>query len=452
MKLITTEKKSVAEDIGKVLGINKNKGDYFEGNGYLICWAAGHLVGLAEPEAYGYMSKQEMWDKEHPENQQTALNQLPLMPEEYKLVVLPDKSAQKQFKIMKNLMHREDVDEIIDCGDAGPEGHILQWFIRVKAGCKKHVRRCILTDMSESAIRTAFANLQPIEKYKNVVKGEFCKKKADWALGMSASRAASITYKSSITVGRVQSPTLYFVVERFLRNRNFKTQTYYTIEAAFDGFTAKWQKDTDNILSADVKDESGRVLDKAAIERLVGQIRGSRGEIILLETKKKKRDRPQLYDTMQLTKDAIKLYGYTGDEVLNAAEELYNTHKITTYPRTDSVYITEDLAPEMQARIADISTIEQYSACANKVLQDGLNLGKKIVDGSKVEDHHAIITTTNLKGYDLSKLSDIEKNVLHLIITRMIESFSGAYKYEETTVQIRFDNGLIFKNSVKVPV
>lgn len=449
-KLCITEKQSVAEDIARVVGAsNKSNKGYIEGNGYLITWAMGHLVGLAEPEKYGYTSQKDMYDKEKPDMRKKALAELPIFPEQYKLIVLPNTAY--QFKRVKELMHRDDVDYIIDCGDAGAEGHILQWFIRVKAGCKKPVKRFIATDMTDSAIKAAFANLQPVDKYKLLIAGEYCKKKADWCLGMSASRAASLTYNAPINVGRVMSPTLYFVVERYLANKNFKPQTYYTLECEFNGFKVRWQRDTDHVLPSQFQDEVGRITDKSYISTLVAQMSGMTAEIIKVETKKKKQERPQLYNTETLAKDCVRIYGLKGKDVSKIAEDLYHEHKITTYPRTDSEYITTDLAPEMEKRIKDIATIEQYKQAASADLARGLNLDKRIVDDSKVDDHHAIITTSALPTYDLTKLNEKEKQVLHLIISRMLVAFSTPFKYQETSISIKFPNGLVFTASVKVP-
>ena len=451
-KLCIAEKRSVGEDIARVIGATdrSNKG-YIEGNGYIVTWAKGHLVGLAEPEEYGYVSQADMYDKDKPEMAKKALAELPLSPQEYKLVVLKD--GAEQFNIVKRLMHRADVDLIIDCGDAGPEGHILQWFIREKAECKKPVKRFIATDMTDSAIKNAMANLQPIDKYKMVIAGEYCKHKADWVLGMSVSRAASLTYNASIHAGRVMSPTLYFVVERYLSHERFKPQTFYTLECEFDGFALRFQRDTENVLPKEYKDESGRIINEAFAKRLMSEVNGMTGEITVLQTKKKKQERPQLYNTETLAKDCIRIYGYTGSEVAEITEKLYHEYKILTYPRTDSQYITTDLAPHMEQRIKDISVIEngKYSVYANADLSEGLTLDKRIVDDGKVDDHHAIITTGDLPKFDLSKLKDKERNILHLVIVRMLAAFSQPYKYQETSIAVKFPNGLVFTSTVKVP-
>lgn len=450
--LCTAEKPSVAGEIAKVIGATNKRNGYYEGNGYRVTWAVGHLVGLAEPQAYGYMSLEELWDKEKPQNKEIALGQLPLFPTQFKLVVL--ENTKEQFEIMKNLMLDDECDEIIDCGDSGAEGHILQWFIRVKAGCKKPIRRFIAQSMTEETIKEAMNNLQDINKYKPVIVGEFCKKKADWIMGMSMSRCASIIYNAKVDVGRVQSPTLYFVVKRFIEVNNFKVKDYYGLRADFKkGFSLYWNKDTQNLISNNVKDSENRLLSKQVAELKADEIKSeNRGKITALETKNRATDRPQLYDITELERDGNIIYGYTAEQVLQTAQSLYEVHKITTYPRTDSRYITTDLVPYLKPRLKDISTHSKYAHICNELLKGELNIDKKLVDNEKVTDHHAIIVTEKIANYDLSKLSKIESNILHLIITRMLVSLSDKYKYRETIVNVTFSNGMIFTANGKMPV
>lgn len=450
--LCTAEKPSVAGDIAKVIGATKKCTGYYEGNGYRVTWAVGHLVGLAEPEEYGYMSLKDMWDKENPQNKKEALSQLPMIPEEFKLIVLP--TTRDQFKIMSNLMNDPECEYIIDCGDAGAEGHILQWFIRVKAGCRKPVKRFIATSMTDEAIMDAMQNLQPAEKYIPVINGEFCKKKADWIMGMSMSRGASITYNARVDVGRVQSPTLFFVVKRYLDVMSFKSKDFYTFKAHMkEGFSVFFNKDTQSFFPQNSKDSDNRLLDRQIADKTANEIKSiGSGKITLFETQKRATDRPRLYDITELERDGNRIFGYTAEEVLKTAQSLYETHKITTYPRTDSRYITHDLAPLMIERVRDIATHNQYAQICNQLMADGLNIDKKIMDDSKVTDHHAILVTDKIRNYDLSKLSEIEKNILNLVITRMLVSFSDKYKYKETVVNVTFGNGMVFSASGKLPV
>ena len=450
--LCTAEKPSVAGDIARAIGADKRCNGYYEGNGYRVTWAVGHLVGLCEPEEYGYISQEDMWDKSHPENRERALKELPLLPQQFKLHIL--EQTKDQFSIMAALMNDPECDYIIDCGDAGPEGHILQWFIRVMAGCRKPVKRFIAVSMTNEAILDAMANLQPIEKYMPIIQGEYCKKKADWIMGMSMSRAESIIYNARVDVGRVQSPTLYFIVKRYLDVTNFKEKDFYGLRAKMrGGFEVTWQKDTQGFFPAGKVDEEKRLLDKKLAQNAVDDIiKDGKGTVSLFETKKKATDRPQLYDITELERDGNRIFSYTAEQVLQTAQSLYEKHKITTYPRTDSRYITHDLAPLMMDRIKDISHHAKYQGICEQLIQTGLNLDKKIVDDSKVSDHHAIIVTDKVRDYDLTKLTEIEQNILNLVITRMLVAFADKYKYKETILNITFNNGMIFTAKGDVPV
>jgi len=453
--LCTAEKPSVAKDIARIVGAEKRKDGFFEGNGYLVTWAIGHLVGLAEPSAYGFVPQDQIYS----EQRQQAYDELPLIPDNFKLVVLD--ATKNQFRVIKNLMQRDDVDFVIDCGDMGAEGHILQWFIRIKAGCKKPVKRFCATSMTDEAIRAAMDSLRPIDDFKNIIKGEYCKKKADWITGMSMSRVESLKYNAGINVGRVQSPTLYFVVKRYLEVSNFKVTNYFTMDAELsEGFHVYWTKDTDGMFPPSVKDSEGRILNRSETDRVSAEIeQGKTGLVSDIVKQKKATDRPQLYDITELQRDANKKYGYTAAVTLATAQALYETQKVLSYPRTDSRYITSDLQHYMTSKIKAIGTSSNYSNAVDTLLKDGLNIDKKIVDDAKVTDHHAILTTEKIEFFNRNKLypSPEEKNkgvtvetlnnILDLVLCRMIVSFSQPYIYEQTTISVTFPNGFIFTAS-----
>lgn len=463
-KLCTAEKPSVAKDIARVVGADKKENGYFIGNGYIVTWAVGHLVGLAEPEVYGFVKQEDMYSDDKAKEQ--AYTELPLLPQKFKLIVL--EPTKEQFEIVKDLMHRPDVDYIIDCGDMGAEGHILQWFIREKAENTKPVKRFCATSMTDEAIKEAMSHLRDSKEFIPVIRGEFCKKKEDWILGMSLSRALSIKYHAGINVGRVQSPTLGFVVKRYLEVVNFKVTNFYTMDATIaegNGFHVFWNKDTDGIFPSEIKTSEGRVLNKIAIDAKCTEIKaGGRGIITDLVTSKKATDRPQLYDITELQRDANRRYGYTAAVTLATAQALYETQKVLSYPRTDSRYITHDLVPYMAERVQMIGTIDKYKSVAADLTAAGLNIDKKIVDDSKVTDHHALIPTEKINGFNLTdmKPTDEERkkgvtvatmnNILDLVLTRMLVSFSGAFKYEQTNVTVTFSNGMKFAASGKKPV
>ena len=459
-KLCMAEKPSVAKDIAAVIGADKKGNGFYEGNGYRVTWAVGHLVGLAEPEAYGFVSQEDMYN----DQTQVAYDELPLIPETFKLIVL--EPTKEQFEIIKKLINDPNCEEIINCGDMGAEGHILQWFIREKAGCKKKVRRFCATSMTEEAIKYAMEHLRPEEEFSNIIKGEYCKKKADWIMGMSMSRVESIKYHTGITVGRVQSPTLYFVVKRYLDVTNFKVTNYYSMEAKMnEGFSVIWTKDTEGVFPAGVKDSENRVLDKNIVEAKSCKIGLSKkGIITKVEKKKKGNDRPQLYDITELQREANRKYGYTAAMTLATAQALYETQKVLSYPRTDSRYITSDLESYMPERIKSIGTVgKKYKGAVENLLKVGLNIDKKIVDDSKVTDHHALIPTEKINGFDINSMKPTDKerkdgvteesmkNILDLVLCRMIISFSKPYIYEQTSVSVKFDD-ITFSASGKKPI
>lgn len=462
--LCTAEKPSVAKDIARVVGANKREDGYFIGNGYIVTWAVGHLVGLAEPQEYGFVSQEDMYSDELAKKR--AFEELPLLPDMFKLVIL--EPTEKQFAIVKELMHRADVDVIIDCGDMGAEGHILQWFIREKAENTKPVKRFCATSMTDEAITEAMSHLRDAKEFLPLIYGEFCKKKEDWILGMSLSRALSIKYKAGINVGRVQSPTLGFIVKRYLETVQFKIANFYTMEAKIavgNGFSVFWGKDTNGFFSPDVKMSDGRVLNKAAIDAKCAEIRQSRtGVISDLITVKKATDRPQLYDITELQRDANRNYGYTAAVTLATAQALYETQKVLSYPRTDSRYITHDLVPYLTERIKMIGTLEKFKESAAALTMAGLNIDKKIVNDSKVTDHHAIIPTEKISGFDLAGMKptdeeekkgvtvSIMSNILDLVLTRTLLAFSMPFKYEQTNVTIEFANGFSFSANGKKPI
>jgi DNA topoisomerase-3 len=460
VKLCIAEKPSVGRDIARVIGANTKHDGFYEGNGYRVTWAVGHLITLSEPEEYGYVNKTECFG----EGKQKAIDELPLIPSVFKYNVIPTTAS--QFNIVKKLMQMSDVDVIIDCGDMGAEGHILQWLIRNYVGCNKKVLRFCATSMTDEAITKAMNDLQPIDKFENIIKGELCKKKADWILGMSMSRALSIKFSAGINVGRVQSPTLYFVVKRFLEVQNFKVTDYFTMSAELnEGIKVDWNKDADNVCPVSVKDSDGRVLDKSFIEKSCCDILSlGKGVVSELKKEKKANERPQLYDITELQRQANVLFGYSAAVTLATAQSLYENHKLLSYPRTDSRYITTDLAKYLKPYIEALSILPRYSEVAKLLLDTGLNIDKRIVDDSKVTDHHALLPTNNIAKYDGKSLApmsdDVKKgvtveslnNIFDLVLCRLIVSLSTPYIYEHTTIKVSFDNDFIFSASGKKPL
>ena len=433
MKLCITEKPSAAESIAKVIGADAKHNGYYQGGGFIVTWALGHLVKFAEPEAYGYVPQNNIWDKEARQN---ALDELPLLPAAFITTVMEDKKP--QFDIIQQLMQRDDVDLVIDCGDMGPEGHYLQWLIRRQAKCDKPVKRFCTASLTDQAIRDAMDHLREISDFEKIIEGEFCKHKADWVLGMSMSRCCSIKYNGRVDIGRVMTPTLYFVVKRYLDNQKFVAVDYYQIKADLDkGFTVclKVFTGVSGVCAGDI-DTEGRLIDKDAANRIAMDLKTNPNAWVkAFETKKRAADRPQLYDITELQRDGNRIYGYGAADVLGAAQSLYEK-KALTYPRTDSRYITGDLREFLQQRINDLAGLKPYKEAAGAILEHGPNIDKKIVDDSKVTDHHALIVTELIKDFDTGNLSKIESDVLHLVISRMLVSLAQKYVYDETVVVI----------------
>ena len=474
MILCMTEKPSVAKDVARVLHIDTSKynGGYFEGNGYIVTWCVGHLVALAEPDSYGYMPQAKTYNE--PDK---ALSELPIAPSEFKFTVI--KTTKQQFDVIKKLMDRKDVDRIYDLGDCGNEGVVLQALVRMQAGngwgfnpktgdAKKPVYRWNATSMTDEALNDALRNITDPEtaqkKYMSVIQAELCKKKADWMLGMTMSRAETALYKTQITVGRVQSPTLAFVVARYLLVKNFKPHNYYSLKSrvtngsvAFDVF---WNADKDGIFAAGQKDQEGRLIDRSAAEKAKADVlQAGTGTVTAYSKEKKMQSAPQFYDSLELQADANKKYGYSAAETLDASQLLYDKYKVITYPRTDSSFITSDMESHLIGWIEDVATQAKYSGVAQELLKTGIETGKRLINDKKVTDHHAILPTSEIRGFDISKIEDDKKcsaevirNVLDLILTRFLIAMSSPYKYIKSTVEVQFPNGLKFSATGSQPV
>ena len=338
--LCTAENSSIAADIACVIGANVKKDGYFIGGRYIVTWAAERFIELALPEEYGYAGNNDIWDREQPQRIEQAYNELPLFPGEFKTYVI--KKAEKQFDIIKNLINRRDAEYIIDCGDMGAEGHISQWFIREKADNIKPVKRFCTSSLTDEAIKYSVAHLRGAEEFDNIIIGEYCRKCADWIFNMSVSRCASIKYKARIDIERIELPALFFIVKRYMDVNNFKADDFFQIKASFaGGFSAILKEKA----AVDSKLTNLSILtDRNAAEKMAQEIRELKTCIISsVETKKKAVERPRLYDITELQCDANRLYAYTAAEVSGTAQSLYEKHKVITYPRTDSRYITADL-------------------------------------------------------------------------------------------------------------
>ena len=417
-RLVIAEKPSVAQTIAAALGIKGKQDGYIEGGGYLISWCVGHLVQLAEAAAYGEQYKKWSFDS------------LPILPEEWQYAVDPDKG--KQFKTIKELMHRADVSEVVNACDAGREGELIFRFVYEVAGCKKPMRRLWISSMEDGAIKAGFASLKDGRDYGALFASALCRAKADWLIGINATRLFSCLYGKTLNVGRVQTPTLKMLVDRDAAITGFQKETYYHVRLTLPGAEAASAK----ICAAD---EASRL--KAACE-------ASAAVCTSLVKEKKTIAPPKLFDLTSLQREANRIYGYTAKQTLDLAQALYEK-KLLTYPRTDSSYLTDDMAEILPGRVEMLRAFEEKAV--NVLLSNGLNIDGRIINNAKVSDHHAIIPTENIGNAVNMELTSDEKQILHLVIRRLLEALSAQYEYMD--IEYVFDIcGETFKLKQKKPV
>jgi len=414
--LVLAEKPSVGRDIARVLHCNQKENGCLIGSKYIVTWALGHLVTLADPEVYS--NKYKTW----------KLEDLPMLPEKMELVVI--KQTAKQFGIIKNLMRRPDVDELVIATDAGREGELVARWIIEKAGFKKPVKRLWISSQTDRAIREGFNNLKPAKDYHNLYMSAQSRAEADWLVGLNVTRALTCKYNAQLSAGRVQTPTLAMIVQRENEIQQFVPKDYWTVEAKVNGFYIHWQ---------DSKSGQARIYDKNKADAIVSKISGQTGKVIDVK-KEAKMDLPPLaYDLTELQRDANRRYGYSAKQTLSIMQRLYEHHKVLTYPRTDSRYITEDIVPTIPERLKSIS-VGPYAALVRTVMKNKPNITKRFVDNSKVSDHHAIIPTEQY--VDLSAFSTEERNIYDLVVKRFIAVLSQPSEYEQTTIRVEIQGEL----------
>ena len=399
-RLVVSEKPSVAMAYAKVLGVTNRKDGYLEGNGYLVSWCVGHLVELAPPNVYD--ERFVKW----------SIADLPILPQKWQYLV--SASTKKQFGVLKDLMNRPDVDSIVCGTDAGREGELIFRLVYQQAGCKKPFSRLWLSSMEDSAIRDGFANLKPSTEYDALYQAALCRERADWMVGINASRLFSCLYGQPLAVGRVMTPVLAMTVVREAAIAAFVPQKFYTVELELtSGCTAS----------------SRRISEKDAAENLLAECRKEMISTIQKVTRKEKSENPPLlYDLTTLQRDANRLLGYSAQQTLNYVQGLYEK-KLTTYPRTDSCYITDD-DEEMLAGLAD--ELEELLGIAADTADSSVSRTQRTVNRDKVTDHHAILPTRSMLQADLDTLPTGEQNVLKLIIARTLMAVSKPYRYLET--------------------
>lgn len=406
--LVLAEKPSVGRDIAKVLKSNVNKGAYIEGNKYVITWALGHLVGLQDPENYD--EKYKHW----------SMETLPMLPKHMKLTVL--KKTSKQFYEVKKLLNRNDIEEIVIATDAGREGELVARWIIEKAGVKKPIKRLWISSQTDKAILEGFRNLKSGSEYENLYKAAVCRAEADWIVGLNATRALTCKYNAQLSAGRVQSPTLAMIVNREEEIKNFKPKTFYTINAKCKDASFQWVN----------KDNNLRIFDEEFANKIISKIEGENAKIVSITETPKKKFSPALYDLTELQRDANKIWGYSAKQTLSIMQRLYENHKILTYPRTDSRYISTDIVPTIPERLRAIS-IGEYRMAASEILKNKINSNKSFVDNSKVSDHHAIIPTEQKPN--LSNLSSEERHIYDLVVKRFLSVLMPPFEYIQTNIK-----------------
>ena len=384
----------------KVLGVHGRQDGYLEGNGYIVSWCVGHLVELAPPSAYG--EQYVKWN----------IADLPILPQKWQYLV--SASTKKQFSILKKLMHRADVETVVNSCDAGREGELIFRLVYEQTGCKKPVSRLWLSSMEDNAVREGFANLKPSNEYDALYQAALCRERADWMVGINCSRLFSCLYGRPLAVGRVMTPTLAMTVEREAAIAAFVPEKFYTVALELtSGFVAS----------------SRRISEKDAAEKLLAECRKEMVSTIQKITRKEKAENPPpLYDLTTLQRDANRLLGYSAHQTLKYAQSLYEK-KLTTYPRTDSCYIADE-DEEMLEELAE--ELEEFLGITPEDVDDAVPRTRRTVNREKVADHHAILPTRSMLQTDLDALPKGERNILKLIIARTLMAVSKPSRYLET--------------------
>ena len=399
-KLVIAEKPSVAHSLAAVIGATARKDGYLEGNGWRVSWCVGHLAGLADADSYD------------PKYAKWRYDDLPILPADWQMTVGKDKK--KQFDVLKKLMNATDVTEVVNACDAGREGELIFRSVYELAGCQKPMKRLWISSMEDAAIREGFANLRSGAEYDGLQDAALCRAKADWLVGINATRLFSVLYHRTLNIGRVMSPTLALIVQREAEIDSFKPVPFYTVALELSGFTALGE----------------RMKDKAAAEQLKNACQEAAATVKQVERKDKSEKPPALYDLTTLQRDANRLLGYTAQQTLDYLQNLYEK-KLCTYPRTDSRYLTSDMAEGLPVLVNLVANAMTF----RKGIAISCDAGA-VINDKKVTDHHAVIPTRNIQNVDLSGLPVGERTVLELVALRLLCAVTQPYTYAETSVTV----------------
>lgn len=410
--LVLAEKPSVARELARVLGCKQSGEGYLEGEKYIVTWALGHLVELAPPEDYDKAWAK--WD----------MLTLPMLPERMKTVVIPQSG--RQFRAVQAQLRRGDVGELVIATDAGREGELVARWIVEKAGWKGPARRLWISSQTDKAIREGFAHLRPAAEYDNLFRSARARSEADWLVGLNVTRALTCKYNAQLSAGRVQTPTLALIVEREEAIRRFVPQEFWTVTAKLPGFTATW------------RDPNGqaRLFDRERAEALAARLAGKEGMVTRLKRTRRQAPPPAAYDLTELQRDANKKYAYSAKETLAILQNLYEIHKVVTYPRTDSRYIPDDVVPTLPERLRSVM-VEDYKPLAAELLRSRPLQTKYLVNAAKVTDHHALLPTE--EPVELWRLTGPERNIYDLIVRRFLAVLLPPFEYEEVALTLEVE-------------
>ena len=409
--LVLAEKPSVGRDIARVLNCNKKGNGFLEGEKYVVTWALGHLVTLAEPEAYD--EKYKSW----------RMEDLPMLPSHLKLVVI--KESGRQYSVVKEQMYRKDVNQIVIATDAGREGELVARWIIEKAQVKKPLKRLWISSVTDRAIKEGFNNLRPGKEYENLYASAVSRAEADWLVGINGTRALTCKYNAQLSCGRVQTPTVAMIAKREDEIRQFKSKDYYGITALANGLKLTWQ---------DSRTKDFKTFDKDKCDNILTKVKNKNAEVVEVDKAYKKSFPPLLYDLTELQRDANKKFGFSAKETLSIMQRLYENYKLLTYPRTDSRYIPTDVVDTLKDRVKAVC-VYPYSKMASNVLKSPIKGNKSFVDNSKVSDHHAIIPTE--QKVNLGELSDKERKIYDLVVKRFLAVLYPPFEYEQTTIKAK---------------
>ncbi len=409
--LVIAEKPSVARDIARVLKCNKNINGAIEGERYIVTWGLGHLVTLADPEDY---------DKKYKE---WKMEDLPMVPDVFKLEVIGQTA--KQYHAVKAQIHRQDVGEIIIATDAGREGELVARLILKKAGSNKPIKRLWISSVTDKAIREGFAHLKDGREYDSLYDAAMCRAEADWLVGINATRALTCKYNAQLSCGRVQTPTLAMIAKREADIRSFVPKPYYGLQARKGGLVFTWQNRASGGYST---------FDRQMAQDLLTRLQGENGVVDEVRRTPKKTSAPLLYDLTELQRDANKRFNYSAKETLNIMQRLYENHKVLTYPRTDSRYLTSDILPTLKERLKACA-VGPYRTLAGRLTMQALPAKPFFVDNSKVSDHHAIIPTEQFVQLDHMTID--ERRIYDLVVRRFLAVMYPPFEYEQTSLVIK---------------